>query len=106
MNWNVAFLEEASKDLRDLTQEQRKQVRKMIDRVSQSPDVDGYGKPLGNVGGRNLTSCFKIKLRAAGLRVVYKLIRTDTKMLVVVVGVREDDEVYEEAAKRIWKHGL
>ena len=66
----------------------------------------GYGKPLGNKHGANLTNMLKIKLRVEEIRVVYKLIRTETKMLVVVVGVREDEEVFEIAQRRRMKYGL
>jgi mRNA interferase RelE/StbE len=48
----------------------------------------------------------KIKLRGEGIRIVYKLIRTETKMLVIVVGVRKDEEVYEIAQRRRSKYGL
>ena len=48
----------------------------------------------------------KIKLRGAGLRIVYQLIRRSDHMLVIVIGVREDDEVYEIAQKRVLKHDL
>ena len=48
----------------------------------------------------------KIKLRGEGIRIVYKLIRTETQMLIVVVGVREDDEVYDTAQRRRDKHTL
>ena len=47
-----------------------------------------------------------MKLKAAGIRVVYKLIRTETEMLVVVIGARADDEVYETAQKRASKNKL
>lgn len=40
----------------------------------------------------------------AGLRIVYQLIRCSDHMLVAVIGVREDDEVYE--LERILKHDL
>ena len=36
-----------------------------------------------------------------GIRIVYKLIRTESKMLVVVIGMSEDDELYEIAQSRI-----
>ena len=49
---------------------------------------------------------FRSKLRTAGLRAVYKLQRTETSMLVIVVGVRADEEVYELAEKRIQKYRL
>ncbi len=42
----------------------------------------------------------KIKLRREGIRIVYKLIKTDSRMLVIVIGIREDDEVYEIAHSR------
>ena len=37
---------------------------------------------------------------------VYKLQRTETSMLVIVVGVRADEEVYELAEKRVQKYRL
>ena len=45
-------------------------------------------------------------MRGAGIRVIYKLIRTETEMLVVVIGMREDEDVYEVAQQRIEKHNL
>ena len=48
----------------------------------------------------------KIKLRDAGLRIVYKLVRTETSMLVIVIGARADDAVYKIAEKRAHKHEL
>lgn len=109
MNWHLSFLPEAEKDLRSLAGNQQILVTKAIFKVLQNPvsvQEGGYGKPLGNKGNRNLTVLMKIKLRDAGLRVVYKLIQTDTKMVVIVVGARADDAVYEIAAKRIHKHDL
>ena len=66
----------------------------------------GYGKPLGNKGGINLSGFLKIKLRDLGIRVVYKLVRTETQILIIIIGARVDDEVYEAAKDRIEKHGL
>jgi mRNA interferase RelE/StbE len=61
----------------------------------------GYGKPLGNKGGTDLTGFLKIKLRGSGLRVVYKLVHTESEMLIVVVGARADNEVYETAEQKL-----
>lgn len=69
-------------------------------------DEQGYGKPLGNHTNSDLAGLLKIKLRSAGLRVVYQLRRTETSMIVIVIGVRADEEVYELAKKRADKHGL
>ena len=66
----------------------------------------GYGKPLGNKRGNNLSGFLKIKLKSLGIRVVYKLIKINGQMLVVVIGARTDDEVYDTAKKRADKHEI
>lgn len=109
MIWELAYLPEVEKDYRSLSHNQQLIVDKALKKVKTNPlsqDEGGYGKPLGHKQAINLTGFLKIKLKGAGIRVVYKLIRTETKMLVVVIGMREDDEVYEIAAKRIKEHFL
>ena len=103
MNWEVKYLPEAEKDLNALDHSQQLLVRKAIKKVKTNPlpqSEGGFGKPLGHKQGTNLTNFLKIKLRGEGIRIIYKLIRTETQMLVVVVGVREDEEVYEIAQAR------
>lgn len=105
MSWEIGYLPEARKDLVSLDRSQRVLVEKALKKVSQNPlpaSEGGYGKPLSG----DLAGCLKIKLRAAGLRAVYRLQRTETTMLVIVVGVRADEEVYDLAEKRIRKYGL
>ena len=109
MNWEVSYLPEAVKDLKALAGNQRLLVQKAIRKVQQNPLPEaegGYGKPLGNTGGTNLTGFLKIKLRGAGIRIVYKLERAEHGMLLVVIGIREDNEVYRNAQMRIVKHNL
>ena len=109
MNWKLVYLPEAAKDLKNLAGNQRLMVIKAIGKVLQNslPVTEGgYGKPLGNKQGSDLTGFLKIKLRDAGIRVVYKLIRTETEMLVVVIGARADDEIYETAQHRSKKNHL
>ena len=104
MNWQVEYLPEAHDDLRRLDGSQRLLVRKAIQKVSQNPlpaEEGGYGKPLGNKGATNLSGYLKIKLKSSGLRIVYKVIRDESEMLVIIIGARADDEVYEEAQRRI-----
>lgn len=103
MSWGVVYLPEAEKDILALARNQQIIVHKAIKKVKQNPlpqSEGGYGKPLGHKRGTNLTNFFKIKLRGAGIRIVYKLVRIERQMLIVVVGVREDEEVYEIASKR------
>ena len=109
MNWVVEYLPEARKDMRSLDHSVQLQVLKGIRKVAQNPvsaSDGGYGKPLGNKNGTDLTGLFKIKFRDLGLRVVYQLIFTDTAMRIVVVSARTDDQVYKEAARRREKYGL
>lgn len=94
---------EAVKDVKKLDGSKRLAVAKAIEKVLTNPlpqSKGGYGKPLGNKAGLKLTGYLKIKLRGSGIRIVYRLVETKGKMAVVVVGAREDDEVYKIAAKR------
>lgn len=109
MNWTVAYLPEAEKDFAELDGSQRKLIRKAIAKVSQNPLSDfegGLGKPLSNKRGIELAGFLKIKLKASGLRIVYKLERRAEEMLIVIIGARADEEVYELSQKRIDQHNL
>ena len=103
MSWEVHYTDEARADLEKLDGSQRKTVLKAVAKVSLNPlpaSEGGYGKPLGNKHGNDLTGLCKIKLVKEGIRVVYALIRTETAMKIVVIAARSDDEVYEIAAQR------
>ena len=59
------------------------------------------------MGWLNLTksflksSCYKIKLLKAGIRLVYQVIDDEVVILLVTVGKRADSEVYDEAKHRL-----
>ncbi len=109
MTWNIEFLEEAKKDLKRLDHSTQVQVLKGIQKVSSNPlpvQEGGYGKPLGNKNGVNLTNLNKIKFRDIGIRVVYKIERTEFSMKIIVVAARSDEQVYKLASKRRKDHGL
>ena len=109
MSWTLKFLPDARKDLHKLDDSQKQKVIKAIKKTLTNPlprSKGGYGIELDNKGGVNLTNCLEIKLRGEGLRAIYKLIYTETEMLVIVVDIREDEEVYGIASKRITKQGI
>ena len=109
MNWTLKYLPEVEKDLKQLSGNQRILVQKAIKKVIVNPlpvNEGGYGKPLGNKRNTDLTGLLKIKLKNAGIRIVYKLIRTKTEMLIIVVGARTDNDVYEAVQHRADKHNL
>lgn len=108
MSWEVVYIKEAQKDMRKLDPQSRKYVLKAIDKVSANPlpsAEGGYGKPLGNHRTAKLSGYMKIKLRDIGLRVVYGLVRENNVMKIIIVSIRDDDEVYLEAVSRIKKLG-
>jgi len=99
MMWDVVFSEEAEKDRAALDGSVQAQVDKVIYKVAQNPlpkSEGGYGTPLRG----NLAGLCRIKLLKLGIRVVYKLVRTEASMKIIVIAARADDEVYEMAAKR------
>ena len=109
MNWKLVYLPEAEKDFRRLSGNERIVVAKALEKVLKNPlpvNEGGYAKPLGNKQGNNLSGFLKIKLKNLGIRVVYKLIKIDGQMLVVVIGARADDEVYDVALRRAEKHDI
>ena len=109
MMWGIEFLEEAEKDMKKLDHSAQVQVLKGIRKVSQNPlavKKGGYGKPLGNKIGINLTNLMKIKFRDIGIRVVYKIERIEGIMKIIVISARMDEQVYKEAAKRREKYDL
>mgnify|MGYP001501703656 FL=1 len=102
--WKVSYFDDALENLKKLDNSQRKQVLKAIDKVKTNPlpqNEGGYGKPLGNKRGINLTNLYKIKLKKSGIRVVYQIIRVEDTMEIIIVSMREDEKVYEDAQKRI-----
>jgi len=101
--WTIEYLREVIEDIKQLDQGQRIQVVKAINKVSINPlpqAEGGYGKPLGNKGGTDLAGYCKIKLLKLGLRVVYKIVKENNTMKIIVVAARSDDEVYILAHKR------
>ena len=111
MPWAREYLPEALDDLRRLDGSVRLCVLKALDKIAANPrpssgSEPGYGKPLGSKGGTDLTGLLKAKLKRDGVRIVYKLEERDGVMLVIVIGMRTDDEVYREAARRKRAHGM
>lgn len=109
MTWSIEFLEEAAKDMKKLDHSAQIQVLKGIKKVSKNPlpvEEGGYGKPLGNKKGLNLTNLMKIKFRDIGIRVVYKIEYSDERMKIIVVSARTDEQVYKEASKRREKYDI
>ncbi|MDR0294077.1 MAG: type II toxin-antitoxin system RelE/ParE family toxin [Oscillospiraceae bacterium] len=103
MSCRVEYTDEAKADLEGFNESPRRIIRKLIDRVAENPlpkNEGGYGEPLGNRGGNDLTGLCRIKLLKPGVRVIYKAVRTDGIMKIIVIAARADGEAYALAAAR------
>jgi len=107
MAWEIRITDEAKKDYGKMEGSIRKQVLAGIIKVSKAPlpSPNGYGKPLGNKKGNDLTGFFKIKYRGIGIRVVYTLAVDKMIMNIVVISQRDDNHCYDLAAKLYDKYG-
>ncbi len=102
MSWRILYIQEALKDLKRLDPFNRKLILKSIEKTAERPlpRPDGIGKPLGNHPGSKLSGYLKIKLRDLGYRVVYKLETRNSEMIVLVISIRDNDDVDQEAERR------
>ena len=103
MGWEIEYIREAKKDIKKIDPYNRKLILKAIVKTAERPlpPSEGIGKPLGNHASSKLSGFYKIKLRGLGYRVVYQLIRERGRRRIIVISVRDDEEVYREAERRI-----
>ena len=104
MGWEIKYHDKALKDLSSLNHSAAVRVIKAINKVAKNPlpqAEGGYGKPLGNKLHSKLAGLMKIKLKSIGIRIVYKIIRDDKIMKILIISVRDDNKVYTEAENRI-----
>ena len=90
----LRFLPEAKKEFDRLDSDLKKVFFKKLVKVLEEPRIE-KSKLCGIKG------CYKIKLRASGYRLAYKVDEEDREVTVVAVGRRDDSEVYKSARKRI-----
>lgn len=73
----------------------KQQLRKKLDKIIENPHI-----PKNRLSGE-LHNCYKIKLRNAGVRLVYQVNDDEIYILLLTVGKRADNEVYNAALTRI-----
>ena len=56
---------------------------------------------MGYKAGYNLSGCKKLYVDKKKIRIVYRIVDNEILVEVIVVGKREDMEVYDKANKRI-----
>lgn len=96
MTYELAFVESALKEWRNLAPQIREQFKARLRERLDHPHV---------VSARlhGLPDCYKIKLRAVGYRLVYQVDDKTVLVTVVAVGRRDKGLVYLTATKRTKK---
>ncbi len=93
MTYELAFLPSALKEWRKLGATVREQLKSKLSERLAHPRVPGDAL-------HGLKDHYKIKLRSAGYRLVYRVDDGLVTVTVVAVGKRERGAVYDSAAKR------
>ncbi|MEN0107583.1 MAG: type II toxin-antitoxin system RelE/ParE family toxin [Pseudomonas sp.] len=94
MIWTVTYLNEVTQDLDQLGRAEARRVLRVIEERIINGEPDKIGKALRGP----LAGCRRI--RAGDIRIVYRINGTEI-VLVVCVGPRRDDEVYQMALSRV-----
>ena len=92
--YRLEFLPSALKEWRKLGATVRNQFAKKLDERLAAPRI-----PAARLS--EFPDCYKIKLRKAGYRLIYRVDDDRIVVLVIAVGKRERSEAYKAAAKRI-----
>ena len=93
MTYKLKFLPTALKEWKKLDASVRNQFKKKLESLLHSPEV-----PANRL--RNFEHHYKIKLRSSGYRLVYEVISGEVVVMVIAIGKREGNRVYEVAKQR------
>lgn len=94
MSYKLKFTPISWKEWQKLDQSIQIQLKKKLNERLQNPHV--LADKL-----RGFASVYKIKLRASGYRLVYKVLDEEITVLVVVIGKRNHGTVHKKAGKRL-----
>jgi mRNA interferase RelE/StbE len=95
--WTVFYHPEVQDDFRRLGRTEARVIQNVIDERLARGEPEKSGKPLsGDLSGYR-------RLRTGQTRIVYRVDGKRIEVLVIAVGQRRDDEVYEKAERRARK---
>jgi mRNA interferase RelE/StbE len=93
MTYELEFSDKAWKEWQKLGATLREQFKKKLQERLSNPHVPG--DRLSGIG-----NAYKIKLRSAGYRLVYRVVDEVLVVTVIAVGKRARGDVYKEAGER------
>ena len=94
MNYSLEFKPKALKEWKKLDHSIKLQFHKKLKERLQTPRV-----PHDKLSG--FPNVYKIKLRSSGFRLAYEVIDEKVIVMVLSVGKRENNDVYNEIEKRM-----
>jgi mRNA interferase RelE/StbE len=94
MSYELAFLPSALKEWKKLGATIRNQFKARLAERLERPHVES-----ARLSG--MPDCYKIKLRAAGYRLVYRVDEGSVTVIVIAVGQRSQGAVYKQAKDRL-----
>ncbi|NUE94938.1 type II toxin-antitoxin system RelE/ParE family toxin [Gilliamella sp. ESL0232] len=94
MKYTIKFRKDAEKEWKKLDRTIQQQFAKKLLKCKENPHI-----PSNKL--RGIVNCYKIKLKASGYRLVYQVQDNVLIIIVVVIGKRERNEVYNQASNRL-----
>jgi len=95
MVWVVNYHPDVDEDLRSLGRTQARAILSVIEKRVMHGEPDKSGKPLSG----QLSGCRRI--RTGQIRIVYRVDGERIEVLIIAVGMRRDNEIYEAASSRV-----
>ena len=99
-SYSISFHPEAKDDLKYFNYSVQLLILKQIKKLSQSPEI---GDALGNKYGLNLTGLRKMYVNKKQVRIVYQIFESKVEVLIIGIGKRESNIIYEIVKNRIEK---
>lgn len=94
MSYRLRFHELALQEWNKLDGSVRNQFKKKLEERMENPR-------LSSARLKGMANCYKIKLRGAGFRLVYRVEDKVMFVSVIAVGKREKNKVYQQAKNRM-----
>lgn len=94
MNYKLKFIPSALKEFKKLDNSVKNVFKNKLQERLENPHV-----PSAKL--RGFKNVYKIKIKSPGYRLVYEVFDKEIYVLVLTVGKRENNEIYQQLIKRI-----
>lgn len=95
MTYKLRFTPSAEKDWDSLDNSIKQQLKKVLKKRLENPYI-----PKDRLRG-TIVETYKIKLKALGIRLVYTVVESKISLIVISIGKRENNEVYESINQKL-----